>query len=814
MKRALALIIAAALALALFCSCSFVTPEPSPTAPPSVASEEPEQTAAPRASADPEAGERMSFTVASEALPACWSVFSPRSEDEELIASLISPPLVYSQLSDAETGEYGWAFGLAESVRDVTPVNREDITRFSVNTNGFRPTAVSQGVVFEVKLRDGLCWENGERITADDIIGSLKLLLDPSRRSAAAADLCASDAAPAGCERYYLSQREDRLLPVAAAGFRSNASAIASGRSVMIDAWALGGLKGALDKDGGECPRWLGIKDETRYFTAEGPEEGLSAKELWEANSHALEIGAELESCCAVLMENRYRGARFEDVVGLYKTGEMTFNYVCPRKVGMDAFLDSLSKLRLVYIPYYLKAGETNELDIPFGYCTNDSNTMSCGPYRISGFELGKRIELSRSAAWFGWEAGDDGSPYSFTEYLVSGERLERYASTELVFTAAPFEEASALLEGGEAELIRPNTEEARRYAGSGRLETFETGETLLLLIDPEYEELARMDAGMGNRNSIVLSDPAFRHAVSLAIDRASVCREAGGRPELGLFASNCKADASSGLLYRESAAAKQALCALYGVKYGEGERFAELDPAAASITGFDRTAAHELMKTAFERLTQGGLYEKGDPIRIRVLCTHTAPTAGDKKLVETLANYLNIAAAGTGFGRIRLEAVGGTGRGSAPVIGGEFALGLYLFDGSDPFTAIRHAFDPYLFPSEILAKGPQLRLHSVRTRGGDVILSLQEWASRLSGAGRNASDGLESKLALLASMEQALLESHTCIPLCSVVSRNVISAKAHPLIAAADPFFGGGGFELMVYDYTDEQWRAVFETE
>ena len=252
MKRALALIIAAALALALFCSCSFVTPEPSPTAPPSAASEEPEQTAAPRASADPEAGERMSFTVASEALPACWSVFSPRSEDEELIASLISPPLVYSQLSDAETGEYGWAFGLAESVRDVTPVNREDITRFSVNTNGFRPTAVSQGVVFEVKLRDGICWENGERITADDVIGSLKLLLDPSRRSAAAADLCASDAAPAGCERYYLSQQEDRLLPVAAAGFRSNASAIASGRSVMIDAWALGGLKGALDKDGGD----------------------------------------------------------------------------------------------------------------------------------------------------------------------------------------------------------------------------------------------------------------------------------------------------------------------------------------------------------------------------------------------------------------------------------------------------------------------------------------------------------------------------------------------------------------------------------
>lgn len=810
MRKALAALLAAALALALFCSCTgpWAEPEPTETAPTPVPTER--ATEAPAVTPDPEAGERMSFNICSSSLPACWSAFSARNEDEELICSLISPPLVYRQVADAEEGGWQWAFGLAESVKDVTSTHRSDLLMYSVNTNGFVPTAVSQGCVYEVKLRGGLCWENGECITAEDVVASLRLLLEPSARLAAAAEFCAADAAPAGCERYYLSQREDKLLPVAAAGFRSNASAIASKRKVMIDVWELGGLRGAVNAAGEECARWLPINDTEAYFAVGGPEEGVSAKALWDEYSAELEVGAELEYCCEVLVENYSRGVSFEDAVGVYVTGELTFNYVCPRKVELDVFLDSLARIRLVYEPYYVRAAETDELDIPFGYCTNDTNTMSCGPYRVTGYERGRSVTLSRNPDWYGWSVASDGSPYAFTDYLVSGVRLQRYAATELTFTQAAYEEASALLESGEAELLRPTAEEAKRYSGSGKLVSDASLSTLLLIVDPDAESLAVLDAEKGNKNSVVLSDPDFRRAMTLAFDRTSICAEVGGRPELGLIASGCLADPNEGVVYRETEAAKLALCALYGVSYGPSERYKDLDSAAASLTGFDRQAAHELMKSAGERLIEEGVYEAEAPIHIRVLCPHTAPTANETKLIATLERYLNIAAAGTPIGKIKLEAAGGTDRGTTPVIAGEFALGLSFFDGSEPFLAIRRAADPDLFPSNNLFRGAQTALLTIKKRGNDVILSWKDWAARLSGSGRYASEKLDSRVALLASMEQNLLESCVCIPLLTTVERSIMTDKARPLINAYSPLYGRGGFELMTFNYTDAEWAQM----
>ena len=810
MKRALAALLAAALALALFCSCIGPWKEPEPTEPAPTEPVATEPADSPRVTPDPDAGERMSFNICSEALPACWSAFAARNEDEELICQLISPPLVYRQVADAEEGGFQWAFGLAESVRDVTAAYKTDLTRFSVNTNGFVPTAVSQGCVYEVRLRKDLYWENGERITAQDVVESVKLLLEPAAKLASAAEFCAADAAPAGCERYYLSLREDKMLPVAAAGFRSNASAIASGRKVMIDVWELGGLRGAVNAGGGECPRWLPIGDTEAYFIPSGPEEGVSAKALWDEYSAQLEIGAPLEGCCEVLVENASRGVSFEEAVGVYATGELTFNYVCPRRVDLSVFLDSLERIRLVYAPYYVRASETDELDIPFGYCTNDTNTMSCGPYRITGYERGRSIRLSRDPNWYGWSVGADGAPLAFTEYLVSGERLTRYAATELTFTQAAYEEATALLESGEAEFMRPTAEEARRYSGSGTLVGDPSLSTLMLLVDPDAASLAVLDAQKGNKNSVVLSDPDFRRAMTLAFDRTSICAEVGGRPELGLIASGCLADPDEGVVYRDTEAAKLALCALYGVSYGPSERYKDLDSAAASLTGFDRQAAHELMKSAGERLIADGLYEAEAPVRIRVLCLHTAPTANETKLIGTLEHYLNIAAAGTPIGKIKLEPVGGTDRGTTPVIAGEFALGLSLFDGSEPFLAIRRAVDPDLFPSSNLFRGAQTALLTIKKRGSDVILSWKDWAARLSGSGRYASEKLDSRLTLLASMEQNLLDSCVCIPLLTTVQRSIITDKARPLLDTYSSLYGRGGFELMTFNYTDAEWAEM----
>ena len=68
---------------------------------------------------------------------------------------------------------------------------------------------------------------------------------------------------------------------------------------------------------------------------------------------------------------------------------------------------------------------------------------------------------------------------------------------------------------------------------------------------------------------------------------------------------------------YREYDAAKAALCQVYGIEYGEGKDFADLDEAYDALTGYDLDAARKLFDEAYDMAEAQGLIHEGDTVNL-----------------------------------------------------------------------------------------------------------------------------------------------------------------------------------------------------
>ena len=210
-----------------------------------------------------------------------------------------------------------------------------------------------------------------------------------------------------------------------------------------LDVWAEAWLTACRPMYGGGCPRWVSITDTTEYTDRLMPTgEPVSASGLWEQYSDRLEVGAESESCCAVFVSKAADAPSFEDTVGCYAVDDRTFIYVTEAPVTMDELFEAFSSSWLVCAPAYEEADER-------GYCTNVSNSPSCGPYRLSSLVPGERIVLTRNPYWYGWDTNEDGSPVAFTRELVNGEHLEIYKTTRIVISKMDHDQALAAFEAG-----------------------------------------------------------------------------------------------------------------------------------------------------------------------------------------------------------------------------------------------------------------------------------------------------------------------------------------------------------------------------
>lgn len=758
---------------------------------------------------------QYTYQTYSTALATNWNPHTWEMNADQTILNYLTTPLVDISVKDSTTGEYQWVFDAATDVKDVTAEHQDDLTKYAVSLPAGVTSAdeVTAEYVYEISLNPNLTWEDGTPINADSYVSSMKHLLDPSMKNYRANNYISGESALAGAYNYYYSGDETLTVTVAEAGYESNEAAQADGKVVMIDMWNFFGLEGATDADGNECPQYVDVTDEHIYIDPADNSE-VSAAAIYEAYGPYLEVGGDYAEYVATTVANDAYGTSF-DTVGLYKVDDYTIRYVCQNQYSYYYFLTSCTSASwLVYEDLYESSKDTTGTLVTTKYNSSLDTTMSYGPYRMESLQDGKQMVLVQNEKWYGYEEQEDGSLLSMTDFEVDGESVQQYQTEKIVIDVMTDDAAKQAFLKGQLDEWTPSAEELVNYSTSEQLYQVDETYTMRFFFNCDLDNLKEMDASMGNTNSVVLSNETFRKAMSLALDRSEwVSSTPGYKPAYSLISSlyfyDVYEDPTS--IYRNTDEAMQAIVNLYDVAYGEGTPYATLADAYKSINGYNLTEAKALFTKACEELVAAGLYTEGADIVIRVGYKAGALDSADNQQITLFNKYLNAALEGSGFGKIELVAVDNLSNRYASVANGEFAMGYGAWGGAAfyPFTMLRVYCDPdYVDPiHESGCWDPSTETLTLTVNGVEDTMTWQKWSTSMTGNGKYADADNETKLSILAGMEENYLAKYYVIPLATTTACSMLSYKTSFYTDNYSIMYSFGGTRLQTFNYTDAEW-------
>ena len=781
----------------------------------------------------------FTYRTYTTALGSCWNPHTWDTNGDSAVMAYIETPLVTMSIDDSLNGVYQWVYLAAESVTDVTADNQADLTKYAVTLpEGQAVEDTTSGFVFEIKLNPDMKWENGEPINADTYIYSMKALLDPAMRNYRANLYYAGESAVAGGNTYYNSGAPIYTAMVAPYGEGEDpdysydlAAGIEAGHvyinttttSMTLAAYSLDELVNSYGAPAAD--ELAAIAEEENAFgyalvTAENLE---TVKAL--VGGCVAPFGMDWAAMSAeeqdqMLMETLWTNAGevsevadYDATVGCYKVDDYTIRYVTESQIDYNYFLTSCTSNWLVYEELY-EAGKTTEGDlVTTNYGTSLETTMSYGPYKMESLQDAKQMVFVQNENYYLYQKQEDGSLYAETEYLVDGEHVQAYQTTRVVIDVMDPDAAKLAFLKGELSEWAPTADDLPTYSLSDQMYKAPETYTMSFFFNTDVDALKAMDEGMGNTNSVVLSNHSFRKAFSMAIDREEFVGATEGYIAAysmlnELYYYDVYNDPSSS--YRNTDVAKQAIVNFYGVEYGEGTPYADLDAAYDSINGYNLTVAQELMKQACEELVADGLYVAGDPIHIRIGWAKGALTSADNQQVTLMQKYINAAAEGSGFGPITLEGVGNIPSRYDAVPAGEYAVGYGAWGGAAfyPFRNFQCYCDPDQYGvNELGCWDPTTETLTLMVNGEEMTKTWQEWSGCMVGSGDLANESFETKLAILAAMEENYLNFVYRIPLCATTVCSLLTYQADYYTQEYNIMYGYGGLELMTYNYTDAEW-------
>lgn len=777
----------------------------------------------------------------STALGNNWNPHTWETSADDSILNYLSSPFCTMSIKDSENGVYQWIYEMATSIEDVTAEHRDDLVKYNVAlAEGDTAETAEKGYVFEIKLNPNAKWENGEAITADDYIYSMQQLLNPKMKNYRANLYYAGESAVAGGSAYYNAGSPIYEAMVPAYDDEGDYSydlekGIADGMvyvNVGTDSMTLYSMSlSDLNSNYGvgltdEINQLAAAKNAYGYTKVTADNRELVEKVVKTILSDLFGITDETE------LNNYLKEALFVDTgeigemcdydstVGCYKVDDYTIRYVNAQYIDFNYFLTSCTSTWLVYKPYYEAGMDTTGTLVTTDYGTTMENTMSYGPYKIASLQPDKQLVFVQNENWLGYEKQDDGSLLSMTNFEVDGESVQQYATTSVVIDVMDEAAAKQAFLKGELSEWAPSAEELVTYATSERLYKVDETYTMSFFFNCGLENLKTMDASKGNTNSVVLSNVNFRKAMSRAIDRAEyVTATEGYKPAYALMNNlyyyDVYNDPTSS--YRGSDEAMQAVCNLYGVKYGEGTPYATLKDAYDSITGYNLTEAKELFTTACKELVEAGLYTEGADINIRIAWKKGAIESTDNKQCEILTKQINAALEGTGFGKLTFEAIGNINDRYGDTAKGEYAIGYGAWGGAAfyPFRNFQVYCDTEQYSiNEAGCWDPSTETLTLNVNGEDVTMTWQEWSRALIGTGKFTDADFKTKLYITAQMEELYLEKYYRIPLAGTTASSLLSYQLDYYTDEYNIMYDFGGLRLMTYNYSDAEWAEYVAEE
>lgn len=445
-------------------------------------------------------------------------------------------------------------------------------------------------------------------------------------------------------------------------------------------------------------------------------------------------------------------------------------------------------------------------------YNSSVETTASWGPYMLTSFQSGKEYVLEKNPYWYGYTAN-----------LYEGQ----YQTDRIVCeTIGEWETAWLKFQKGEIDGITIDVTIANDYKGSDQAYFTPTDFVSSFQLQSSEEALKnRESAGV---NKTILTYTEFRKALSLGIDRAEFANSCttSSLAGFGLYNSMHYYDVENGGAYRETDAAKQVLCNVYGI---DVSKFASLDDAVDSITGYDLAQARELVNTAYDKAIADGKMKEGDKV---VLVWGTAvDNESTRRTYEFVKNAWTNLMVGTKLeGKFELTFDASFGDNWA----NDFRSGAYDvcaggWTGAawDPgYFLLAYLSPDYMYSTAWDTSAQQMTFTMpVKQEDGtykdtELTMSLMDWYNCLNGIAGSAYDwsanavDQDTRLPLIAALEEQVLLAYYTLPMYNDYSASLISFKADYISYEYNTFMAYGGLRYMQYNYTDSQWAEFVSSQ
>ncbi len=767
-------------------------------------------------------GKNYTYNTWTNVSPSNWNELSYQdANDTDLISyfnsSFFTYDFKFDDFGEIVPGEFTIKYMAATALEDVTAEYAE-----AWGLPGER------GYAFKITLRDDLKWENGDPIVAGDFVYTMQEQLNPLFQHYRKDSYYAGSVNLVGAKDYVYQGQSGWFAAKTAYSVYSediDANLIFSmGPDLEVNSYIRDSVGFPDSYDLAATVAWLnanygmpGTADD--YAKLEGKtlaeiKADADLKAIWDAliGWWQTEPNEELD-----FFITNYTYPEFSwDNVGLLALDDLTLVVIMTTPLELLDEEGNLtyhcaydfSGLPLVHKATYeacKQAPVEGSTLWTSTYNSSKETTMSWGAFKLESFQAGKQYIVVRNEKWFGYAMEENQGLY-LTDKIVC-ETLAEWNTAWLKFLA------------GEIEGISMDVSIAAEYKGSSR--AYFTPSDFI-----QSAQLQSSLAGLQARetegvNKTILTYADFRKAMSLSVDRADYAFKCttSSLAGFGIFNSMHYYDVANGGVYRNTDEAKQVLCDTYAV---DVSKFASLDDAVASITGYNLEEARKLVESAYQQALTDGMISATDKVVL------TFGTSADSESSRRHYDYLSGAwtkmCEGTSLqGRIEFEFDASFGSKWAT----DFRAGAYdicLGGWSGAAWNPGYFLLAYLSPDYMYSTAWDTSSHmmtftmkGVGPNGEDITdtMSLLEWYDCLNGQNNCKYDFSEAaleeeqRLQLIAALEAQVLQMYYTVPMLNSFSASLLSYKVDYITYEYNTFMGYGGLKYMKYNYTDEEWDA-----
>ena len=802
---------------------------------------------------------KYTYRMATADLADNWNVHTYTSDASNDILGYTEDGLYTFDYNDTKDG-----YVIVPAMASEMP---QDVTSQYVSDTKWGITSGDTWKAIRIELRHDLKFDNGDEITADDFVESMKLLLNPEAANYRADSYYGGQFTIVGAEQYAKANTyaysamvsanygPEEYFDIADLVAGANNVLQLDGKDIAINLttggnWGSNGLNdyygaGYFEIDGWE--EFAAKADEDGYIKLDqaGLEMVMDVIAMLHGYGTAEEYAAACESSDNYVGADgdiNYAYAEWQEMCFFGSTWpEFDFSNVGIKAVDdytLDVILESslsgfylnyslTGALSLVHPETYKSCISNNQGAYSNSYGTSKETYVGFGPYRISSYVQDSVVEFEKNPYWYGYS-----DPAYEGQYQTTNISIRQITDSSIRLSE---------FKAGKLDSYGLQAADMDDYQSSEYTYFTEGESTWFVALNPDTEGLtaaqeAATPATSGNVvNKTVLTIKEFRQALSFSIDRWAYAQtlDPMSSPALSLFTNQIVSDPENGTSYRTTDEAKQVLVDFWGLSddIGPGKEYATIDEAISSITGYDPSGAKTLFTQAYNEAVESGMLPEGDNWEVQIVigkpAEHEYYNNGYNFLVATWTN----AVAGTPFeGHLVFK--------QSQVLGST-SFAEYLQNNQvDVLFGVGwtgSALDPYnlmeAYVSEDYQYDPgwdtKTTMCDVEINGQILRASVYDWGkTALQGGNISATvvvDGQPTtdkvtinagvaadpsvRLAVLAAVENAVLQQYDMIPVGVQASASLKGMRIEFYTEEYIYGVGRGGVKYMTYTMDDAEW-------